>query len=269
MQAGRGVRQVIRYTAKKILRIGHCLSCSVKRHGLNANADTGRALDLGSVKLSLVKRAIQAQGGLMLEFGGYSMMPSIRPGNTLKVVKASPDTLTTGDVIAFLAGRRIVVHRIVGLKHGWRKWYFVTKGDNCQVEDSLVAPHQVLGIVCKIQTGALGPELSSSVTTSTIGGYEMDHQARPVAKPGVICRKEDADGVLFDHGTGSAKILNSVGLIVWGCCDGSWTLSSIIDMVHKRFLDVPRETISADVDKFVMELEELEFLSIAEKELSK
>lgn len=67
---------------------------------------------------ALVVRAIVAlvRSGAPARFTafGTSMWPAIRPGARVRVDPATADEVRVGDVVAALAGERLVVHRLVG-----------------------------------------------------------------------------------------------------------------------------------------------------------
>jgi len=63
---------------------------------------------------------------------GSSMLPLLREGDIVIVLKCGPGDIRVGDVIVFRTQTgRLVVHRVVGVKVGEDgTYYYVTQGDN-------------------------------------------------------------------------------------------------------------------------------------------
>jgi hypothetical protein len=85
---------------------------------------------------------------------GMSMGRTIPPGSRIRVDLADREDHALGEVVAFLAGQKIVVHRIV--HHGqWggARGRLLTRGDAALVPDLPLTPARVLGPVGGIQRG--------------------------------------------------------------------------------------------------------------------
>jgi signal peptidase len=84
---------------------------------------------------------------------GSSMVPALSVGDVAVVVKADPGSLREGDIIAYQAERRLVVHRISSISREEGRAFFVTKGDATgHPDDKPVEPHQVAGrVVCVVR----------------------------------------------------------------------------------------------------------------------
>lgn len=68
-----------------------------------------------------------------------SMLPTLGPGmNGISVAPSSPDAIKVGDIVSFRKGDVIVVHRVVQKGSDAEGIYFVTKGDNSEVEDGKI-----------------------------------------------------------------------------------------------------------------------------------
>ncbi len=119
---------------------------------LMKRADT-RADTYDPAKCELAVEVLRSFGTLRFAATGWSMLPSIWPGETLVVEKASPDQVGVGDVV--LVGRegRLRAHRVVGTtgKEESRRW--ITRGDALAASDHPVAANELLGRVTYLIRG--------------------------------------------------------------------------------------------------------------------
>jgi signal peptidase I len=81
---------------------------------------------------------------------GSSMMPSILPGDTLRVERCNGDDVRVGDVVMFTRHGRLFAHRVVSRVDGT----LVTKGDSLDSSDGPVAPSEFLGRVISVEQPA-------------------------------------------------------------------------------------------------------------------
>ncbi|HXG59138.1 MAG TPA: S26 family signal peptidase [Thermoanaerobaculia bacterium] len=75
-------------------------------------------------------------------FGGVSMLPTIAPGQRLRL-RCDTGSLQVGDVIAFLRHDRLFVHRIVAIVRGGE--WLLTRGDAHPVPDPPLRRDSVIG----------------------------------------------------------------------------------------------------------------------------
>jgi hypothetical protein len=95
---------------------------------------------------------------LWARFGGSSMEPTVPPGSELLL--RCGDQGAIGDVVAFLSGGQMIVHRIVA-RSGARGWV-LTRGDARVLPDPPIRdPESILGRVVGIRQGARFTELPS------------------------------------------------------------------------------------------------------------
>jgi hypothetical protein len=78
-------------------------------------------------------------------FGGTSMLPTIAPGQAVDV-ECAPFEPARGNVIAFVRGNQVIVHRVVVLR-GSR---IITRGDANRVVDLPVDAGSILGRVVDV-----------------------------------------------------------------------------------------------------------------------
>ena len=103
------------------------------------------AQDLASVGVGMTYRAT---------LRGKSMLPFIRPGDTITVHPVSPDRIRKRDVLVF---RRddgaLVAHRLIRIEQASDGPRFVTRGDSVLREDRPLKVGDVLGCVQSVTHG--------------------------------------------------------------------------------------------------------------------
>ena len=71
-----------------------------------------------------------------------SMEPEYMIGDNILVIRTDPQKLEPGDIITFYnEDHAVVTHRIVALAEAENGPGFITKGDNNNIEDSFIVPH--------------------------------------------------------------------------------------------------------------------------------
>jgi phage repressor protein C with HTH and peptisase S24 domain len=81
-----------------------------------------------------------------LELHGWSMAPSLRHGDWLKVAPLS-DVPETGELVTFQRGERLVVHRLVRVEGS----QVITRGDAVATDDAPIALEDLLGRVVEVR----------------------------------------------------------------------------------------------------------------------
>jgi signal peptidase I len=99
-----------------------------------------------AVKCELAAEVLRSFGALRFAATGWSMLPSVWPGDTLVVESVSHDHIHIGDVV--LVGRegRLCAHRVVS-KAGSGNPHWVTQGDAMPAPDRPVNENELLGRV--------------------------------------------------------------------------------------------------------------------------
>ncbi len=65
-----------------------------------------------------------------IKFSGYSMYPSLRPGDTILIRDVTIKDISSGDIVCIQKDDDYVAHRIVRIEREEKKTTFITKGDN-------------------------------------------------------------------------------------------------------------------------------------------
>lgn len=99
-----------------------------------------------AVKCELAAEVLRSSGKLRLQVTGWSMLPSIWPGDTLLVEWVDPSKMAEGDIVLFRRDRRLFAHRVVRSETS----DIVTRGDSMSAPDRPIAKGEILGRVASI-----------------------------------------------------------------------------------------------------------------------
>ena len=121
------------------------------------------ALDQGhSLKCDLASEVLRTSGHLRLQVNGWSMLPSIWPGDTLQLERTRRGELRAGDIVLFLRDRRLFAHRILTTGPDT----VTTRGDAMAQPDPAVGEDPLLGRVAYIVRDGKCIEPSKSLSLS-------------------------------------------------------------------------------------------------------
>jgi SOS-response transcriptional repressor LexA len=98
-----------------------------------------------AIKCELAAEVLRSSGRLRLKVTGWSMLPSVFPGDLLLVEQS--DTNEPGDIVLFHRDRRLVAHRMI---HRSEKAGVTTRGDAMAYPDPPVRREEMLGKVVLI-----------------------------------------------------------------------------------------------------------------------
>jgi hypothetical protein len=98
-------------------------------------------------KQSLAVEVLRKTGMLRLAARGYSMLPTLWPGDVLTVEAQSFDQVRAGDVVLFAREDRFFIHRILRKDASSSGDYLITRGDAMPEEDAPVVAGELLGKV--------------------------------------------------------------------------------------------------------------------------
>ena len=104
------------------------------------------------LKCDLAADVIRRFGTLRLRVNGFSMLPSIWPGDVVCVSGADRDAYRPGDVVLYSRKGRLFVHRLVEMAGE----AVVTRGDAMLDADPPVRAGNLLGRVVSIERGGRG-----------------------------------------------------------------------------------------------------------------
>ena|SRR2546425_3216006 len=100
-----------------------------------------------SLKCALASDVLRSSGKLRLRVTGWSMLPTIWPGDTLEIERVDSDSVSTGSIVLFGREGRVFAHRVVAIEHDFDAPRFITQGDGMATPDPTVAGSELLGKV--------------------------------------------------------------------------------------------------------------------------
>jgi hypothetical protein len=106
-----------------------------------------------ALKCELAGEVLRSSGKLRLQVTGWSMLPTVWPGDTLVVERAESCAVSAGEIILFSRDRRLFAHRVVGKADELKDAQIITQGDGMARPDPPVAGPAVLGKVSVIIRG--------------------------------------------------------------------------------------------------------------------
>jgi len=131
--------------------------------------------DVHALKCELAVEVLRSCGTLRLQVTGWSMLPTVWPGDTLMIESARTSGVNQGDIVLFGRERRLFVHRVVK-KLGNSK--LVTCGDAMSAPDPVIDQHELLGRVSSIQRNGrcIAPRRRQSFSERAIAGLVSNSQ---------------------------------------------------------------------------------------------
>ncbi len=114
------------------------------------------------VRVELLAEALRSTGTACLRVFGGSMMPWLRPGDTLFVRRETPQGITPGEIVLYARRGRLYAHRVIRKRWEAGKSLLVTKGDTLPDADPLVSSEELLGRVTRICRGQRQINLQTS-----------------------------------------------------------------------------------------------------------
>ena len=105
-------------------------------------------------KQDLAIEVLRATGRVRFLARGYSMLPTLWPGDLLTVETVSFEEVSPGDVVLYQRWERLFIHRVLRKLTGTAgsdRPTLVTRGDSMTGFDAPVFPEELLGRVVTIQ----------------------------------------------------------------------------------------------------------------------
>jgi hypothetical protein len=103
-----------------------------------------------ALKCELVKEVLSQSGFVRIRVTGYSMLPSLWPGDTLLIQERRLQEAREGDILVFLRSKRLFAHRFISTADSVENTSFISQGDALPSRDYPGSPSEVLGIVTRI-----------------------------------------------------------------------------------------------------------------------
>lgn len=112
---------------------------------------------------ALLADALRRYGPVRLRATGRSMLPSVEPGDVLRIEHATADRIQPGDVILYDAGGRLIAHRVVRSAVDNGVTHLITRGDSHWWTDPPIASAQLLGRVIGIRRCTMAGHVRGAV----------------------------------------------------------------------------------------------------------
>lgn len=102
----------------------------------------------------LVSRLLEEGNSIRIPADGYSMFPSIRPGDAIMISPVEDMcSLQVGEIVAWKREHDLVVHRLISVKCHQERMVFITRGDSSMSADQPIIPEILAGRVTRIEQG--------------------------------------------------------------------------------------------------------------------
>jgi signal peptidase I len=103
-----------------------------------------------AAKCELAQEVLRSFGSLRLQVMGFSMLPSVWPGELLWIRRQDIGEILPGDIVLFARDGKLVVHRVVFRTDEPETTRLTTQGDALPMHDSAITAAELLGRVCFI-----------------------------------------------------------------------------------------------------------------------
>ena len=125
-------------------------------------------------KQDLAIQLLQATGRVRFAARGYSMLPTLWPGDLLTIETIPFAQVRPGDVVLYRRWERLFIHRVLRKSReavGSERPSLVTRGDSMTGTDATVLPEEFLGKVVCVEScaGKRGPVPPFSIIRRMIG----------------------------------------------------------------------------------------------------
>ena len=103
-----------------------------------------------AAKCELAEKTLRLFGSLHLRVTGFSMLPSVWPGDLLLIRCQEMEQIYPGDIVLFACHGRLIAHRVVLKRDDPEGPSLITRGDALPLQDSAISPAELLGKVSGI-----------------------------------------------------------------------------------------------------------------------
>jgi hypothetical protein len=106
-----------------------------------------------SRKCELVDEVLRSFGTVRLRVTGYSMLPSVWPGDTLIIQRRNVQEVAVGDILLYRRKARLFAHRVVSESQSLGRSCVGVRGDAFPGRNELLFRSEILGTVSRILRG--------------------------------------------------------------------------------------------------------------------
>ncbi len=104
-----------------------------------------RANSAAVLKRDMACEILLSSGSVQLRAQGYSMFPTVRPGDVLIVERVSLQQVKVGDVVVMSRSSGLLSHRVISIGRDAESALLITRGDTSVVDDLPVRESHLLG----------------------------------------------------------------------------------------------------------------------------
>jgi hypothetical protein len=101
-------------------------------------------------KCELVDEVLRVFGTVRLRVIGFSMLPSVWPGDTLIILRRNMQGVAVGDIVLYYREARLFAHRVISGADSPGKPNIGVQGDALPAPDGFVSWPEILGTVSRI-----------------------------------------------------------------------------------------------------------------------
>jgi hypothetical protein len=102
-------------------------------------------------KRDLAVEVLRTSGRLRLAARGYSMLPSLWPGDVLTIQASALPQLSPADLVLYWREGSFFIHRVLGCELAGGETMLITRGDSMPGDDLPVSAGEVLGKVVSVE----------------------------------------------------------------------------------------------------------------------
>jgi hypothetical protein len=119
---------------------------------------------IDALKCELASEVLRSSGTLRLGVTGWSMLPTVWPGDTLVIERVGSEGVSEDDIVLFGRHRRLFAHRVVAKRGNSNDQVIHTQGDGMFRPDEPMRDSELLGRVSSILRNGkrLNPRLMNS-----------------------------------------------------------------------------------------------------------
>lgn len=101
--------------------------------------------------LEMAESLLDDNHSLMINMKGFSMFPTLRPGDVGKVEKCLAEEVKAGDILVFKSNGKLIAHRLIRKKSDKGREVFITQGDNNSFFDQPFVNEELIGKITSFE----------------------------------------------------------------------------------------------------------------------
>jgi signal peptidase I len=143
--------------------------------------------DARALQCELAADTLRSSGTLRLTVAGWSMVPTLWPGDALVIEAVDSSAVRSGEIVLFMRHRRFVAHRVIDKPSAGRG--IETRGDAMRQMDSPVSNRELLGRVVSIERNGKSITPSRELNAASRSVAALIRHAPAAARVAVAMRE--------------------------------------------------------------------------------